>query len=117
MFQQGKLYHRQTDLHDKYGGNRQSGIASCSQHPIVFLFSAPHGEEFGYKDGRISADEYLYTGEGQVGDMAMMRGNLAIKTHDAKGKGLHLFEKSSSGYYKYVGGFSYVSHELKRGRT
>ncbi len=27
MFERGKLYHRQNDLHARFGGNRQSGIA------------------------------------------------------------------------------------------
>jgi hypothetical protein len=83
MFQIGKLYHRKTELHDKYGGNRQAGIASSRSRPYIFLFSSPRGEEFGYKDGWISENEYRYTGEGQIGDMAMVRGNRAILEHVA----------------------------------
>lgn len=115
MFQMGKIYHRQTELHDRYGGNRQSGIASSSNHPYVFLFSSPRGEEYGYKDGWISEDEYLYTGEGQIGDMAMVRGNRAIQDHIANKKELHLFKKRDKGFYEYVGQFEYIAHEIKEG--
>lgn len=115
MFQVGKLYHRQTELHDKYGGNRQSGIASSGSHPYIFLFNSPRGEEFGYKDGWISKDEYRYTGEGQLGDMAMVRGNRAILEHSVGGKELHLFEKQDKGLYEYIGQFEYVMHETKEG--
>jgi 5-methylcytosine-specific restriction enzyme A len=81
MFTIGQTYHRQSDIHDKFGGNRQSGIAACSEHPFVFLFHTPKGESFGYKDGWISATEYLYSGEGQTGDMELARGNKAIRDH------------------------------------
>lgn len=47
-FVRGKVYHRQTEIHGQFGGNRQSGIAPCGQHPYVFLFSSPSGEDFGY---------------------------------------------------------------------
>jgi restriction system protein len=114
-FELFKTYHRQTDLHDKYGGNRQAGIAVCAEHPFIFLFTSPTGDEFGYQDGWRSEDEYVYTGEGQLGDMEMTRGNLAIREHKADGRGLHLFKKVSSGRYGYVGEFEYQSHEVVRG--
>jgi hypothetical protein len=40
MFEIGQLYNRQTDINDKYGGNRQSGIAISRAHPYSFLFSS-----------------------------------------------------------------------------
>jgi 5-methylcytosine-specific restriction protein A len=115
MFEIGRMYNRQTELHDKYGGNRESGIASCRAHPIIFLFSSPRGEEYGYKDGWNSKTEFSYTGEGQIGNMSMTRGNLQIRDHEENGKELHLFNKISSGTYEYVGQFKYLSHETKRG--
>jgi 5-methylcytosine-specific restriction protein A len=115
MFEQGKTYHRQRDLHDRFGGNRQSGIAACATHPYVFLFGSPRGEEYGYRDGWAGPADYSYTGEGQSGDMEMTRGNRAILEHQASGRELHLFEKVGSGYYEYVGQFRYVSHEVRQG--
>lgn len=115
IFDLFKTYHRQTDLHDKYGGNRQAGIAVCADHPLIFLFTSPTGDEFGYQDGWRSENEYVYTGEGQLGDMEMTRGNLAIRDHRSEGRGLHLFKKVSSGRYGYVGEFEFKSHEVVRG--
>lgn len=115
MFQRGNRYHRQRDLHDRFGGNRQSGIAPCASHPYVFLFSSPRGEEFGYRDGWAGPAEYSYTGEGQAGDMEMARGNRAILEHEAASRELHLFEKIGAGYYEYAGQFRYVSHQVRQG--
>jgi argininosuccinate lyase len=114
-FNVGQAYDRQKDVHDRYGGNRQSGIAPCGDAPFIFLFSSPRGEEFGYQDGWISDDEYLYTGEGQSGDMEMSRGNLAIRDHQADGREIHLFEKVDGRLYTYLGCFQYRGHELRRG--
>ncbi len=116
MFERGKTYRRRTDLHARFGGNGQSGIAPCAEHPYVFLFSAPAGEQYGYEDGWLSTTQFAYTGEGQVGDMEMARGNRAIQRHAADGRELHLFEKTDrSGFYRYLGQFQYVSHQLRRG--
>ncbi|MCS6851676.1 MAG: hypothetical protein NZ700_10975 [Gemmataceae bacterium] len=41
----------------------------------MFLFTAPGGEQYGYQDGWLSTTQFSYTGEGQVGDMEMVRGN------------------------------------------
>jgi 5-methylcytosine-specific restriction enzyme A len=117
MFQRGKTYHRGDDLHTPYGGNRQSGIAPCADHPHVFLFTGPPGEQYGYEDGWLSATEFSYTGEGQAGDMEMARGNRAIRDHQSDGRELHLFSKTDrSGCYKYLGQFQYVSHQVKSGQ-
>jgi 5-methylcytosine-specific restriction protein A len=116
MFTVGQLYERQEDIHDRYGGNRQSGIASCANYPYIFLFSSPRGEEYGYEDGWITAREYLYTGEGQQGDMEMVRGNKAIYQHQQADKELHLFEKHGPNRYEYLGEFEYVSHQQQIGQ-
>ena len=116
MFERGKTYHRRTDLHAPFGGNGQSGIAPCAEHPYVFLFTAPAGEEYGYQDGWLSTTQFSYSGEGQAGDMEMARGNRAIHRHHADGRELHLFEKTDrGGYYRHLGQFRCVSHHLRRG--
>ncbi|MBM3997717.1 MAG: HNH endonuclease [Planctomycetes bacterium] len=117
MFERNKPYHRRNDIHVPFGGNAQSGIAPCADHPYVFLFTAPSGEDFGYQDGWLSETQFSYTGEGQVGDMEMVRGNRAIKDHGEEERELHLFEKTDrSGYYKYLGEFRYVSHQIQQGK-
>lgn len=116
MFHRGKTYHRRADLHAQFGGNGQSGIAPCREYPYVFLFTGPAGETYGYRDGWLSETQYSYTGEGQLGDMEMARGNRAIQHHEAQGRELHLFEKTDrGGYYRYLGRFRYVSHEVRPG--
>lgn len=116
----GKLYNRANDIHQVYGGNTQSGISSSATTDAIFLFTGDNGEQYGYKDGlTLDADGnvvYLYTGEGQVGDMQFTRGNLAITEHSATGRALHLFHAMGKGKpYRYIGEYMYSGHELKQG--
>lgn len=112
----GKTYKR-SDLHDSYGGQRQGGISTPAERPYVLLFTGPQGEEFGYKDGW-SGDHrvYLYTGQGQVGDMEFRRGNLAIRDHALNGKDLLLFSQVSPGYVRFEGRMRYAAHEFREGK-
>ena len=107
MFKKDVVYNRRRDVHAKLGGNRQSGIADCSGQPYVLLFSNKSGSSYGYEDGWRQEDEvFIYTGEGQVGDMEWKRGNKAIRDHVANGKSLLLFEGTSTkGQVKFVGEF------------
>lgn len=115
MFELGKIYNRREDLHDRFGGSYQRGIAPCANHPYVFLFSSPKGEDYGYNDGWISDKEFRYTGEGQKGDMRMVRGNKAIYKHQEQGRELHLFEKVATNQYVYRGQLEYLDHVKKDG--
>ena len=55
------------------------------------LFSDPKvGEQFGYHDGW-DGDSYLYSGEGQEGDMEFVKGNKAIRDHLQNGANIYLF--------------------------
>lgn len=112
MFKIGSIYNRREDIHANYGGNQQSGIVPSPNHPYVFLFSAAKGEEYGYKDGWISDEEYSYSGEGQYGNQEFVRGNRAVQDHVVNGKELHLFERHATGTYKYVGQFAVASHRF-----
>ena len=114
-FAEGQRIHRPSELHDRYGGNRQSGISPCAKYPYVFLFIAPSGDDYGYRDDWISENEFVISGEGQFGDMKMNRGNRAILNHVKDDRALHLLSKISSGYYEYLGRFAYVSHEFEPG--
>jgi 5-methylcytosine-specific restriction protein A len=74
------------------------------------------GEQFGYKDGFDSADVFLYTGEGQVGDMTLTKGNRAICDHSVDGRALHLFKSLGKGKgQRYLGEFVLASYSLRRG--
>jgi 5-methylcytosine-specific restriction enzyme A len=115
MFVRGQVYHRRSDIHARYGGQEQGGISTPRNHPYIFLFSSDSGEQHGYQDGWLDADRGLfrYSGQGQRGDMHMLRGNAAIRDHTKNGKELHLFEKVSNGRYRYAGEMAYLRHEIE----
>ena len=106
----GKLYKRRY-LHKKLGGQQQGGISTPSGSDMILLFSSAAGESYGYDDGWTTGNRYFYTGEGQVGDMKFIRGNLQIRDHEANGKKLHLFIYEGSGVVKYEGEFRCFDHE------
>ncbi len=98
------------DLHALLGGgNAQSGITSVSGTTDVLLFATQSGELFGYSDGW-DGPFFFYTGEGQVGDQQMNRGNAAVLHHKRKGRTLRLFSEvgetsTSAKIVKYEGAF------------
>ena len=61
--------YRRSELHDKYGGQRQGGISTPKDHPFIMLFTGETGADYGYHD-RLDKGVFYYTGEGQVGDMS-----------------------------------------------
>jgi len=110
-FDVGAVYRRK-EIHDEYGGQRQYGISTPSGKSYIFLFAGPSGSEHGYKDGWIRPGVYQYTGEGQVGDMTLTRGNKAILDHRVNRKDLHLFEQVGGGQVQYIGQMEYRSHQI-----
>ena len=42
-FEVGKVYSRARDIHDVYGGGRQSGISTPKDQPLIFLFTGESG--------------------------------------------------------------------------
>ncbi len=110
MFDIGKIYKRKEDLHEVYGGQRQGGISTPSGRPLVFLFTGDAGETYGYADQFRPDGTFYYTGEGQVGDMKMAKGNLAIENHENEGKSLHLFEYVKKAYVRYIGEATYIGY-------
>lgn len=56
---------------------------------------------------------YEYTGEGQVGDQVMTRGNRAIRDHAENGKRLRLFQ-GARGEVRYLGEYEYLTHRTER---
>ncbi len=102
------IYDRR-DLHSKYGGSIQGGIAPSRDEPVVFLFSGGTGEDHGYQDEIRPEGTVIYTGEGQIGDMEMKRGNGAIRDHLEDGRELHFFTMEEEGV-RYVGQYLYAGH-------
>jgi hypothetical protein len=75
----------------------------------VLLFTGSAGLSFGYNfDGPQPDDSYSYTGEGQVGDQTLTRGNKAVFRNELT---LRLFEQAGRGEVRYVGEFEVDRHD------
>lgn len=110
-FEIGREYKRQRDIHDVFSGQKQGGMSTPRNHPFVFLFTSDAGHAYGYDDGW-SDGVFVYTGEGQVGDMQFVRNNKALRDHNKNGRRVLLFEKvSRSGVVLYRGEFECGSWE------
>lgn len=114
MFVQGQVYRRR-DLHDQYAGQRQGGISTPANHPMILLFTGESGQQYGYSDDWTEAGVFLYTGEGQRGDMGFLRGNLAIRDHSANGKDIHLFSYVRAGHVRYVSQMVCIGNHDRQG--
>lgn len=102
MFVQGRRYRRRS-LHANYGGQRQGGISTPRDYPIVLIFTGQTGQQYGYDDTWTDEGIFEYTGEGQRGDMRIAKGNSAILRHAENGKDLHLFEAAGRAFVRYIG--------------
>lgn len=95
---------RRMDLHAKFKGSGQGGIAPLASSPNVLVFSDPaSGARYGYND-RWEDGVFYYTGEGQVGDQRMTHGNKAILQHAQDGRALRVF-KGVRGTVRYLDEF------------
>ena len=115
QFEIGKVYNRQRDIHKQYGGQQQGGISTPRDYPMIFLFTAATGRQYGYSD-HWEDEVFHYVGEGQRGDMEFKGGNRAVENHRINGKSLLLFESLGKGKgCRYLGPFSCVSSEQTDG--
>lgn len=105
------------DIHEVYGGGRQSGISPSSAYPFIFIFTGQTGETYGYEDGWSEQEGvYLYSGEGQAGDMEFTRGNRAIRNHVSDGKQLLLFRALGKRKpVRFMGEFICASYDFGTG--
>ena len=119
MFVVGKVYDRQVDIHRKYGGQQRGGISTPASFPFIFVFTGESGSRYGYEDKFADDGIFYYTGEGQVGDMEMVRGNRAILEHGKNNKDIFLFEYIHKGQVRYIGKVSCIGYhaEQKPDRT
>jgi hypothetical protein len=84
-----------------YGGNRQAGISVSANYPFIFIFSLLSGHQHGYKDQWENENIFSYTGEGQIGDMQFVRGNLYLRDHLKLGKRIFLFTEAQRSFMKF----------------
>lgn len=104
--------YRRRDLHAEHGGQRQGGISTPANSKMVLLFTGEQGNTYGYRDEFTGDGVFHYTGEGQTGDMQMVRGNDAIRHHRANNRNLYLFEYVQAGIVRYVGEGEYLGHHF-----
>lgn len=113
MFEVGETYSRTEDIHKIYGGQKQGGISTPANFPFIFLFTGKSGEQHGYEDGWNNEGLFIYTGEGQEGDMEFVRGNKAVRDHAELGKELFLFQSlGKSRPVRFIGEFATASWEF-----
>jgi hypothetical protein len=113
-FNPGQSYRRR-DLHQQFGGQRQGGISTPVRAPFVLLITGDSGKRHGYRDEWTDDGLFLYTGEGQRGDMKFSGGNRAIRDHAQNRKSLQVFEqdKKDKRFLRYLGELEYVAHSLR----
>lgn len=114
MFIPGKIYIRK-EIHDTYGGQRQGGISTLARFPAILIFTGDSGENYGYKDEWKSNDVFIYTGEGQIGDMEFVRGNKAIRDQKTNNKEIYLFKKLGQGKVQYISKMELVKYYYEQG--
>lgn len=78
----------------------------------VVLISSVNKKKAGfvYHDHWTIDGDYIYSGEGKIGDQSMTLGNKAIVDAERDGKVIHLFVKFSPREYYYQGIFSLVNY-------
>ncbi|MBP2147415.1 HNH endonuclease [Xanthobacter flavus] len=92
-FERGRTYNRRRDIHARFGGQQQGGIITPAEHPVVIIITGEEGGQHGYTDNIREDGVFEYFGEGQIGDMQLIRGNRAIAEHSKEGKALLMFRK------------------------
>ena len=112
-FDRGRIYNRRLDIHVRFGGQQQGGIITPAEHALVIIITGQEGLEHGYSDRQRPDGAFEYFGEGQIGDMQMMKGNAAIASHSAKGKSLLLFRKMRTGL-QFIDEMIYETHHVEQ---
>ena len=114
-FTVGQIYKRAVDIHERLGGSAQAGIVTFSQHPLIIAVTGSRDDNHPYSDKWAANGVFEYTGQGNVGDMKMQRGNRAIRDHVENGKDLLLFEYAGKGgMVKYLGQFACEAFRMNR---
>lgn len=111
-FERGRVYIRQQDIHERFGGQEQGGIITPARFPLVIIISGEQGLALGYSDRDRADGVFEYFGAGQLGPMEFVRGNTAIRDHWKNGKDLLLFKSVAEGI-KFEGTMIYTGHHFE----
>lgn len=96
-YEVGRTYNRREDIHARFAGQQQGGIITPKDHNVTFIVTGEEGGQHGYADTIREDGVFEYFGEGQVGDMVVLRGNSSLLNHAENGKDLLLFRKTKVG--------------------
>ena len=110
----GGVY-RRSQLNDRFGGNRMSGIVPSKKEPVVLLFHTEEPSQQFYQDGFDANGLYWYSGEGAKGDMEWTAANKAVRDHMAERRDLMLFERvqRKDGLWRFASLMRYFDHQLQ----
>ena len=86
------------------------GINITPDAIILISKVAKNKNEFVYHDYWTKEEDYIYSGEGKIGDQLLTRGNAAIANAASVGKKIHLLIKMSSKEYYYQGEFKVIDY-------
>lgn len=106
----GRMYTRE-QVREHFGGALQGGIVPSRRGRTVLLYSDRSvAEDYGYEDGWVHEQLYLYTGTGQSGDQSTRGANGSILHHRERGFDvLRLFvaydKPRGPQVFRYVGRF------------
>jgi 5-methylcytosine-specific restriction protein A len=100
-FDRNRIY-RRSKIHALLGGQRNGGISTPLESKYILLFTGAAGKAAGDFDRWTDDGIFLYTGEGQQGNMEFNKGNAAIRNHLANGRELLLFSYVRAGYVRFV---------------
>ena len=92
------------------------GINPTDSTVVLISVIKKGGGYFVYHDKWSADGDYIYSGEGKVGDQIMAKGNLAIKNAARDGREIHLFVKFSPQEYYYQGVFVLVDYAYEDDR-
>lgn len=92
------------------------GINPTDSTVVLISVIKKGGGYFVYHDKWTADGDYIYSGEGRVGDQIMAKGNLAIKNAARDGREIHLFVKFSPQEYYYQGVFVLVDYTYEDDR-
>jgi 5-methylcytosine-specific restriction protein A len=109
----GQVYNRRRDIHGRFSGQSRGGISTPTTAKLIFIFTSDAGKAFGYEDTFKPDGTFWYTGEGQVGDMRMIRGNAALANHRADGKSVLLYESTSDEQVRFLGEVECLGHHFE----
>jgi 5-methylcytosine-specific restriction protein A len=109
----GERYVR-SELHDRFKGNRRTGISPPANEDFIFVFTGPSGKKYGHEGELRENGTLLHYGVGRVGDMAFEpnNANTKLREHRERGLDVHVFvETVHDGVVSYLGEYEHDDDE------